>query len=143
MKGKSSKNQISKVALTRLESEVMRAVWDAEPDPVCVKEVLDALNAGRSRKLAYNTVQTMMGILRDKGAVRLVDGPGRAHFYQAVLSQPEASRNQLREMVDRLFHGRVQPLLQQLIKESDLDPEELQELRDWVDARLKDVEERS
>ncbi len=46
-----------------------------------------------------------------------------------------------REIVDRLFDGRVQPLLQQLIDDGDLDPTQLQELRGWVDERLRDAGE--
>ena len=53
-----------KTALTKLEGEVMRAVWDAEPNPVRVREVMEALNKRRRKGLAYNTVQTMLTILR-------------------------------------------------------------------------------
>ena len=130
-----------KTALTKLEGEVMRAVWDAEPNPVRVREVMEGLNKRRRKPLAYNTVQTMLTILRTKGIVSLAKGGGRAHLYRARVSRAAASRHMVGELVDRLFNGRVEPLLQQLIDEADMDPHQLQALRDWVDDKLRDVEE--
>ncbi len=119
----------------------MRAVWDAEPDPVRVRDVMEALNQRRRKPLAYNTVQTMLTILRTKGIVALAKGGGRAHLYRARVSRAAASRHMVADLVDRLFNGRVEPLLQQLIDEADMDPHQLQALRDWVDNKLRDVEE--
>lgn len=119
----------------------MRAVWDAEPDPVRVRDVMEALNKRRRKPLAYNTVQTMLTILRTKGIVSLAKGGGRAHLYRARVSRAAASRHMVGDLVDRLFNGRVEPLLQQLIDEADMDPHQLQALRDWVDDKLRDAEE--
>ena len=132
-----------KVTLTKLESEVMRGVWAGEPEPVRVRDIVTALNRARSKPLAYNTVQTVLTILKDKRIVRLVDGPGRAHYYRARVSRPEVSRHMVRDLIDRLFDGRTQPLLHQLIDEGRLAPRELKELRDWVDAKLRDRGEES
>lgn len=133
-----------RIALTKLEGEVMRIVWEAEPDPVRVRDVADALNGRPAAKpLAYNTVQTMLTILKDKGIVKLVDGPGRGHHYRARVSHTRASRHMVGELVDRLFDGRVQPLLHQLIDEGDFAPEELEQLRRWVDERLRDAEDKA
>ena len=130
-----------KVTLTRLEGEVMRAVWDAEPEPVRVRDVVEAVNLRRAKPLAYNTVHTMLTILRDKGVVQIKDGPGRAHLFRARVSRDDASRHMVRDLVDRIFGGRTQPLLHQLIDDARLDADELAELRDWVDQRLRDAEE--
>lgn len=128
------------ISLTKLEGEVMLAVWDA-PGPVRVRDVADALNARRDPPLAYTTVQTMLTILKDKGIVEQVEGDGRAHVYRARVSRDEASRHMVRELADRLFGGEIQPLLLQLIGQARLKPAELRELRDWVDARLRDGKE--
>ena len=128
------------INLTRLEGDVMRVVWDREPDTVRVRDVVTDLNARRRGKtLAYNTVQTMLTILLDKGVVEIVDGPGRGYNYRARVSRELASRHMVGELVNRLFDGRVSPLLHQLLDEGDLDPAELKTLRDWVDARLRDT----
>ncbi len=129
-----------KVSLTRLEGEIMQAVWDAD-GPVAVRDVVEAVNAGRPRPLAYNTIQTMLTILRDKGVVTVVKSSGRAHLFRPKVTREAASQHMVTDLVDRLFQGRVQPLLQQMIDQADLTPDELHELRAWVDAKLQDAEE--
>ena len=127
----------TKSPLTRLEAEVMNAVWDAEPRPVRARDVLDALNENRRRKLAYTTVQTMLTILKDKGFVAASDAEGRAHIFRAKVSRAAASRHLVGDVVDRLFGGRVQPLLQMLVEDERLDAAELKQLREWVESRLR------
>lgn len=49
--------------LGSLESEVMEVIW-CKGDEVCVRDVLDVLNARRT--IAYTTVMTIMGRLAQK-----------------------------------------------------------------------------
>jgi predicted transcriptional regulator len=53
-------------ALEPLEAEVMDALWRADR-PLLVREVVDRLNAGRARPLAYTTVMTVLSRLAGKG----------------------------------------------------------------------------
>jgi BlaI family penicillinase repressor len=129
------------ISLTKLEGEVMLAVWDLG-GPVRVRDVADELNSRREPALAYNTVQTMLNILKDKGILEQVEGAGRAHQYRAKVTREQASRHMVRDLADRLFGGQMQPLLLQLIGQARLKPDELRELRDWVDARLGDEKEK-
>ncbi|MGC9538596.1 BlaI/MecI/CopY family transcriptional regulator [Streptomyces sp. UG1] len=70
-----------------LEQAIMDVVW-AESTPLTVREVLGRLNGDRPRPLAYNTVQTVMDILRRKGWLdRTKDG--RAFRYRATKSREE------------------------------------------------------
>jgi len=126
------------LTLTRLENEVMQAVWGLSADRVRVREVSDALNLGRRKPLAYTTVQTVLNILCDKGALEVVPGPGRAHLYHARLSRRAASRGMLRDLIDRLFEGRVQPLLEHLVEDEQLSDDDLRALREMVAVKLKD-----
>ena len=127
-------------SLTRLESEVMSAVW-ALTAPVRVREVAEAVNAGRTTPLAYTTIQSVLTILKTKGFVVQVRGAGRAHAFRARVSRDQASRSMVRDLADRLFGGRVEPILLQLIGQARLKPEELSELQAWVDAQLRDSQE--
>ncbi|HEV3093431.1 MAG TPA: BlaI/MecI/CopY family transcriptional regulator [Solirubrobacteraceae bacterium] len=67
-------------ALAPLESEVMEAVWRAGT-PVRVRVVLDALNAARTKPLAYTTVMTVMTRLAAKG-VLVRRGERRSYVYE-------------------------------------------------------------
>ncbi len=120
----------------------MSAIWDADDQPVCVRDVMDTINATRKRlrqkQLAYNTVQTVVTLLKRKKAVRQVPGPGRAHYFAPCFSREEASKQWLSDLSNRVFGGQVTPIIHQLIENADLSTDELAELRNWVDSKLKD-----
>ena len=130
-----------KPVLTNLELEVMQVVWASGPDPVTVRDVVEHLNQDRQKKLAYNTVQTMLVILRDKGVVRDRKGPGRAHAWSPTVSRDDVSSSMVGDLVDRLFEGKVEPLLHHLVEHERLDRLELAELRRLIDKELDDEAE--
>lgn len=132
-----------KPVLTNLELEVMQVVWSAGPEPVTVRDVVEALNDGRKKTLAYNTVQTMLVILRDKGVVKARKGPGRAHAWSPTVSRDEVSETMVGDLVDRLFAGRVEPLLHHLVEHEGLERDELAALRRLIDKELEDDAEGS
>lgn len=122
--------------LTNLELEVMRALWAADPGPPTVREVAEKVNEARRAPLAYTTVQTVLRILRDKGALRVRAGDGRAHTYVAALSRDEVTSSMLGDLVDRLCDGSAQPLLTRLIEHESLTRDELADLRRLIDRQL-------
>lgn len=124
--------------LTNLELEVMRGLWEEQPRALTVREVSRHVNTGRSKELAYNTVQTMLAILRDKGVVEVAKGSGRAHLWKARLSEREARTSMVGDLVERLFGGEVQPLLLHLVEGDRLERNELEALRALIDEQLSD-----
>lgn len=124
--------------LSKLEAEIMRAIWQLGERPVRVREVVDRVNARRGETLGYTTVQKVMSILRDKGALELVDSSDRAHLFRSNLSRRDAMRDMLDDLGERVFGGASGPLLTQLIKDADLSEQELGDLRSWIDERLRD-----
>jgi predicted transcriptional regulator len=120
--------------LTDLELEVMQAVWKAG-EPVTVRDVVERLQ-GRGRELAYTTVQTMMNILRRKGALRSRQGPGRALVYRAGVSREEATASMTEDFVARLFGGHAEPLLARLIEHESIDRETLAGLKRAIEEQL-------
>lgn len=126
--------------LTDLELEVMGAVWEAGERPVTVREVVERLEARGARPLAYTTVQTMMNILRRKGALKSRPGPGRALLYSAGLSREAATASMTEEFVERLFGGRAEPLLARLIEHESVDRETLADLKRAIEEQLSGEE---
>jgi BlaI family penicillinase repressor len=123
--------------LTPLELEVMRALWQS-PKGATVRDAVQRLNAGREKPHAYTTVQTILTILKDKGAVDVTPGPGRAHLFHPRISAELVTTSMVGEFVDRLFGGQARPLLQHLVEKEELSADELRELRRWIDHRLDD-----
>jgi predicted transcriptional regulator len=97
-----------------LESEVMRAVWEADT-PVSVRQVLDALNARRSEPLAYTTVMTVMGRLLQKRALAR-HGGRRRYLYEATAS--DAAGVAVRQVI----HAYGDAAVAHLIEEARADP---------------------
>ncbi len=113
--------------LTEAELRVMTALWDRGLGTV--NEVLAALPEGKP--LAYNTVLTTLRILERKGYVSH-DKAGRAHVYSPLVSQQEARNEALRHMVGSFFQGSSELLMQNLLADENLGPEEIARLREMI-----------
>lgn len=126
--------------LTDLELEIMQVVWDAHPEALTVRDVVDRM-ATYGHELAYTTVQTMMTILKKKGVLRSRPGPGRAHEYRAEVTRSEARSSMTEDFLTRLFRGDAQPLLAHLLEHESLQRGELEELKRKIETQLSDEEE--
>jgi BlaI family penicillinase repressor len=115
--------------LGRAELEVLRTLW-AE-GPATVREVMDHLH-GRGRKVAYTTVQTMLGRLEQKGFATS-DKSGLAYVYRAKVSRKRFSQSRLKTLLDQLYDGAAGPLALQLVRSKRLTSEEMDELRRLID----------
>ena len=110
-----------------LEAQVMAQLWSAE-DPRSVREVLDGINAGAPRPLAYTTVMTVLDNLHRKGWLdrELAD---RAYRYWPTRTREQRSADL---MVEALGSGgdRAGTLLDFL---NGLSAEELRELSELTE----------
>jgi predicted transcriptional regulator len=110
-----------KETLTRLELQIMQAIWKLGPSNV------GTVQAELEQELAYTTVQTMLNILHRKGRLkrRL---RGRAYEYSATVTEAKASRHAVRDLVDRVFGGSAEALVMSLIKSRQIDAKKIAEL---------------
>jgi len=120
--------------LTPAESEIMETLWRLEA--ATVHEIVAAL----PRKLAYNSVSTVVRILEDKGYVRHQQHPERprAHVYSAKVRREQARKHHVRDLVTRLFQGQTAELATGLLEHEDLSASELEEIRALVQRRIKE-----
>jgi predicted transcriptional regulator len=114
--------------LTPAEIEIMKIVW--QQGEATVRDVYETLR--ERRRLAYTTVMTTMRVLEEKGHLkkREVD---RAHVYRAARPEATVVRSMVREFVERVFDGSVQPLLVHLVKDRRLTPREIDQLKRMVE----------
>ena len=110
------------VNLTRLELEIMNAMWIL--GAASVREVQEHLP--ESKRPAYTTVQTIIYRLEEKGAVRRVKKIGNAHIFEAVVTRKAAHKRLLDELLN-VFGGSPRSLMAQLVETGQLT---LQDLRD-------------
>lgn len=111
--------------LTPLEFDIMKALW--EQDSASVHDVQEYPSVKR-RGLAYNTVQTMLNILVDKGKASRRK-KGRAFIYQPLMEKESFLKNALGEVVDRLFDGDAESLVMNLLETRRLTPDRLERLK--------------
>lgn len=117
--------------LTPLEALIMDAVWKSPGSTV--REIQEGLQA--RKPMAYNTVLTMMRILREKGYLESVR-EGRVDVYRPLVSREQAARGSLREVMDQFFAGSAAALVNQLIDAKSLDKQEIEAIRREIDRKL-------
>jgi predicted transcriptional regulator len=110
--------------LTEAELRLMDILW--QKGPSTVQHVVDALP--EKQPLAYNSVLTTIRILEKKGYVEHVKD-GRAHVYKALVERKEASRFEIRHLVNRFFKDSHEALVLNIIEDHTIDAEELRRLR--------------
>jgi BlaI family transcriptional regulator, penicillinase repressor len=124
--------QRHKPLLTRVESEVMQALWQLQRGTV--HEVQGAL----SRPLAYTTVLSVLRTLEEKGHVQHQKDAagGRAYLYRPIGQAQAVRRRHLSDLVQRFFGGQPKSLVTGLIEDEQLSRGELEDLRTMIDAQL-------
>ena len=114
--------------LTDGELRIMNVVW--ELDEATVRDVADQLG-----DVAYNTVQTMLRILDDKGYVTHRK-EGRAFIYRALVDRRAARTSALKHLVTSFFGGSRQELVENLLRDDEIDAIEIDRLK----AMIRDAE---
>jgi len=123
---------------TELELEILKVLWHI--GPATVRQVRDELAA--IRDLAYTTVMTMMTIMDTKGYVQRKKD-GRSFIYEAKYHAQKASKNMLQDIVDRLFGGSTTAVMQHLLETSELDDDELKQIRSLINRKAREKSEPS
>jgi len=119
--------------LTEAELRIMNVLWPRGAGTV--QQVLEALQD--KTELAYNSVLTTIRVLEKKGYVKHVKD-GRAHVYVPVIERQEASRSEIRHLVNRFFKDSHEQLVLNILEDRGLDPEELKRLRKMLEAGVRD-----
>jgi BlaI family penicillinase repressor len=111
------------VRLTRLELEIMGAVWAVGSGSV--REIQEQLP--EEKRPAYTTVQTIIYRLEEKGAVRRVKKIGNAHIFEAVVTRKAAHSRLIDELLN-VFGGSPRSLMTQLVETGQLTLHDIRDL---------------
>ncbi|PYX51239.1 MAG: MarR family transcriptional regulator [Acidobacteria bacterium] len=114
--------------LTEAELRIMNVLWDRQS--ATVHEVLQALPA--KPVLAYNSVLTIIRILEKKGYLKHVKDK-RAHVYLPLVDRKDATRFEVRHLVNRFFGDSHELLALNVLEETSIDAEELSRLRQLLE----------
>lgn len=115
------------------ESVIMQALW--ERSPLAAEDVLAAV-ADRT-DWQEPTVKTLLNRLLKKGAIH-ARKQGRRYLYSPVLARDQWLLQESSGLVDRLFGGRVAPLVAHFSRHRKLSERDVQELRKLLE-RIEDA----
>lgn len=109
--------------------EVLHHVW--ELGEATVADVLEQIL--KSRKVAYTTIMTVMRNLAGKGYLKFKK-VGVSYVYSAAIQPDDVRYNLIDGLVDKVFHGSPESLVQTLVKSEKLTPEERENIRKMIDS---------
>ena len=110
------------------ESIVMEVLWGRSP--LGSDEVVAALSARSD--WAEPTIKTLLNRLLKKGAIR-AERDGRRYLYSPVLTREAWVASQSEGVLDRLFGGRVAPLVAHFSQRGKLSQADIDELRRLIE----------
>jgi predicted transcriptional regulator len=116
--------------LTDGELRRMKVLWDHGASTVT--EIQDFLIS--EVNLAPSTIRTLLGILEGKGYVQST-ARGKAKVFDAIVNRAEARGSVARYVIDRFFNGSAQELVLGILKDEEMDAEELARLRRLIDEK--------
>jgi BlaI family transcriptional regulator, penicillinase repressor len=113
--------------ISEAEQQLLQLLWDESP--LGAAEIAERAPADRGWSLT--TVKTMLSRLVAKGVLG-AEPDGRRFLYRALVARETVASNQAGRLIDRLFGGRVSPLVAQLAEEGQLSKDDLEELEALV-----------
>ena len=114
--------------LTEAETRLMNVLWDK--GEARVAEVAAALP--KRRAVAYNTVQTVLNILEQKGYVTHIRS-GRAFIYRPKIDRAVAQKRAIGYLLSSLFGGSPTELVLNVLEDERLDPAEVRRLKRLIE----------
>lgn len=124
------------ITLTPAELRLMRVLWDRGESTVSDMVAVTSAEG----ELAYTSVLTTVRILETKGYVAHRQ-EGRAFLYSSCVGEQEASRSEVRHVLQRFFGNSRERLLLSLLGDEEISPEELKRLKAAIALAPDDVQE--
>jgi predicted transcriptional regulator len=115
------------IQISEAESQVMEVLWSGSPRTA--EDVVAALSDQQAWQVA--TIKTLLNRLLKKGAVR-AEKHGRRFLYSPLLTRDQWLVTESGSMVQRLFGGRIAPLVAHFGQHGKLSADDLEDLKRLV-----------
>lgn len=117
------------IPISDAESLVMEVLWTRSPRSA--EDVVAEL--AQSQQWQEATIKTLLNRLLNKGAIR-AEKDGRRYSYSPVLKREDWVHGQSRSLLNRLFDGRVAPLVAHFSEKGKLSKKDIAELRKLIEG---------
>jgi len=105
------------------EHAVMEVLW--QESPLTAQDVAERVDPDRG--WSANTVKTLLGRLLGKAATTH-EADGRRYLYRPLVARAEYVAGESRRLIDRLFGGRLTPLVAHLAERDELTTRDIAEI---------------
>lgn len=119
-------------SLGRVQLLIMQVLWNK--GRATARELTDGVNA--IEPIAHSTVQTLLRGLEDKGAVTH-QAEGRTFVFVPLVQEHDFKQTATRDLVQRVFGGKVGSLVAHLLKNETVSREEIEEIRKLIEKGSK------
>lgn len=116
--------------ISEAEAAVMDVLWTRSP--LTAQEVIKALS--NDRGWSDTTVKTLLARLVAKAAIAH-EADGRRYLYRPLTSRDDYISQESTRFIDRVFGGRLTPLVAHLVERKAVSAEEIAE----IEALLKEL----
>ena len=122
------------IQVSDAEAVIMQTLW--ERNPLSADEVISAVSSQQAWQEV--TVKTLLNRLLKKGAVNATL-EGRRYFYSPVLKREQWISAESKGFLDRMFNGKVAPLVAHFSERNKLTKADIAELKLLI-KRLDDAD---
>ena len=119
--------------ISNAELTVLNILWHSSPKSA--SEVINELS--RSHEWHEKTVKTLLNRLVKKQAIGF-EKQGRSYLYSPLIDQSEYQLKETESFIERLFSGRIAPLVVGFAKQNKLNAEDVAELQQLIDTWQKE-----
>lgn len=110
--------------ISSAESLIMEALWVRSP--LTAEQVAAEVSADQGWTPA--TVKSLINRLLTKGAIE-AEAQGRRYLYRPLIARQDYVHAESRGLIDRLFDGRLAPMVAHFSQRETLSPEDVAELK--------------
>ena len=114
--------------ISSAESLVMEALW--QKSPLAAEDVIAEVAAAQGWSEA--TVKTLLNRLLKKKAIA-AEKDGRRYLYRPLVGRDAYVQSESQGLLDRLFDGRLAPLVSHFSQSGKLSPQDLAELKRLIE----------
>jgi len=120
-------------SISEAEYQVMKIIW--QKSPISTNEVVEKLEKMTAWK--PKTIQTLLSRLVKKGALEYVK-QGRVFVYTPLIQEREILENENTSFIERFYDGMANSMVVNLLEQDKLSEEDMNELKQLLDEKLKD-----
>ena len=115
------------IEISKAEFEVLDALW--QHHPASANEIIERLN--NTKEWHEKTVKTLLNRLVKKQAVSF-EKQQRHYLYSPLLEREAYTSKESKSLIERMFSGKIAPLVAGFAKQNDLQKEDVAALKSLI-----------